>query len=105
MRIYLSGRPQFRNRSCAADYEWFDLAHAVASMVSTATGIMAVDAHGFPSAITIDEWREILRKISVGFDAVGKIGECTSVEEMQALEKVYDEGMALFAQWFLHLWD
>jgi len=70
------------------------------------------DGYSYPFGINYKQWKEILEKIALGFEAIEKIDEDFLLKDIpskrkkyEKLEKQYDEGMELFVKWFNDLWD
>lgn len=68
------------------------------------------DGHGYPANLAgMEEWNEILDKMIAGFNACATILSDYSIyqdkDQMESLQKMKEEGFALYSEYFLHLWD
>lgn len=65
------------------------------------TGIM-----GHPHTMTHDEWLVCLRKMLRAFElVVDQFEPMASIEEDRKESKEIEEGLSLFSEWYLQLWD
>lgn len=94
---------------------WPELCDMVASAIVPALDRLIADPAGYPAefgeeATTEDEavarWNDVLVKIRAGFHAHTQLHECLlHGEAINRAAKEREEGLALFAQYFPHLWS
>ena len=85
---------------------WSIFSH-IDRIVVGAVGDMADNPFGYPGNITSEEWGLILRQIVDGFQAHIDLDDEMPVhnsDREKELQERFDRGMALFAQWYGHLW-
>jgi len=88
------------------------LDHHLAKLISKRLKVFIKNLHGHPSELnSFEEWLEVLNKMIWSFDFVaGDYGyeedkEFPSDKESEALNKQCQEGLDLFAKYFMTLWD
>lgn len=62
---------------------------------------------GYDGADTFEKWQSIVEQIIDGFQAVIEMDDYsfTDKAKREEAEKRFANGMALYAKWYLHLWD
>ena len=82
---------------------WYDWFSHVAEFNVIALRALREKGQGYPPQFeTMDEWHAVLDKMIAGFDMLDiTIGMPLDSEERTAA----DEGLALYAKHFMHLWD
>ena len=71
-------------------------------------GVNSYPGEGTEGAENIKDWHKIIKKIAKGFEAgrlMDELGSKNYMREYKKLKKVQDEGLALFAKYYNHLWD
>lgn len=65
------------------------------------------NGHGYPGGLTEKKWKKILTKMIEGFEAHLSIIELSGFDTKlhKKATKQFEEGMALYTQWYLSLWD
>jgi len=101
-----------RGRRGWADCDAWNFDDYLSDVLPAAIQYLRDISHSYPSigdADTPEKWDAVLGKIARGFGAWKEIGDVDTdwhdEELMARLNKEHEEGMALFAEWFGHLWD
>jgi len=86
-------------------YDWWNFNSYLSFVITGGLKKFLADGNGYPGAFeSVDEWNVILEKMIAGFEQAEAL---SNGYEMPTPEQsaVVDEGFALFAKWYGHLWD
>ena len=87
-----------------ADREWWDLFYYNARWLVPRLKQLKEKGHGPPVGLTEQKWDTILNKIIQAFELIATPEEDFQGEEGEIKPEVGD-GLRLFAEWYLALWD
>jgi len=88
------------------DTWWWSLHNVMSEVIPKCVRKMRKDGCGYPSGITYKQWKVILKKIEIGFEAANKLDDCPyNGKRYKQRMKKYEEGMQLFSKHFFSLWD
>lgn len=95
-----------RGRRGWADKDVWDVDYYLSKIIPPMITYLREVTHGHPADLSEKEWDEILEKIEQGFIASQRMQSSEySIEEYEADEKIFNEGMELLAKWYFGLWD
>jgi hypothetical protein len=80
----------------------------LARVISRGVRQLITELHGWPGEpMTFEEWKDILDKIAAGFEAHTILHEDypSDPDRRAELERQWQEGSALFVEWYGGLWD
>ncbi len=83
-------------------YDVWSLDHTLSLIIAPALKMLKDQQHGYPGDLEPEQWDEILDKMIFSFNLMSLEGWPSSFRE--EVEKV-QEGLDLFAKYFMALWD
>jgi hypothetical protein len=101
-RVYWFFQRGFRGYS---DCDWWNLNSYLAGWLPDALMRLRNEGHGHPGMMTEEEWQDTLLQMLAGFVAHRRLRNCDweTLAQRDELVEVREDGLALFAEWFVEL--